>query len=231
MQRSRLCFAHSLHYITLSAFQTPPTPEVTSGASTITCYEIQPTGPARRLATQQVGLHDQRFIVNFIVMSRQITSNHVMSRHVTSCHVMSRHVTSCHVTSCHVTCHVMSCRVTSCHVISRHATLCHVMSRHVTSCHVMSRYITSCNVMSRRKSRDVHMTNASLSTDFFHPQSIQIRHCVFVSCPKGCRYHTALAVYNLVIDEMIIILNMTSVDENITSYIYFYSQRIQINTR
>ena len=28
----------TLHYITLSAFQTPPTPKVTSGASTITCY-------------------------------------------------------------------------------------------------------------------------------------------------------------------------------------------------
>ena len=31
-------FECSLHYITLSAFQTPPTPKVTSGASTITCY-------------------------------------------------------------------------------------------------------------------------------------------------------------------------------------------------
>ena len=29
---------HKLHYITLTPFQTPPTPEVTSGASTITCY-------------------------------------------------------------------------------------------------------------------------------------------------------------------------------------------------
>ena len=28
----------TLHYITLPAFQTPPTPKVTSGASTITCY-------------------------------------------------------------------------------------------------------------------------------------------------------------------------------------------------
>ena len=28
----------TLHYITLSAFQTPPTPKVTSGASTITCH-------------------------------------------------------------------------------------------------------------------------------------------------------------------------------------------------
>ena len=52
--------------------------------------------------------HDQCFIVNFIVMSR----------HVTSCHVMSHVIMSHHVTS-------------------RHATSCHVMSRHVTSCHVM----------------------------------------------------------------------------------------------
>ena len=28
----------TLHYITITAFQTPPTPKVTSGASTITCY-------------------------------------------------------------------------------------------------------------------------------------------------------------------------------------------------
>ena len=42
------------HYITLSAFQTPPTPEVTN-----MLYEIQPTGPACRLATQQVG-YDQK---------------------------------------------------------------------------------------------------------------------------------------------------------------------------
>ena len=49
-------------YITLSAFQTPPTPKVTSGASTCCnymLYEILPTGPARRLATQQVG-YDQK---------------------------------------------------------------------------------------------------------------------------------------------------------------------------
>ena len=50
------------------------------------------------------------------------------------------------------------------------------MSRHVTSCHVMSRHVISCYVISRRKSRDGHTTNASLSTDFFHTQSIQIKH-------------------------------------------------------
>ena len=35
--------------------------------------------------------HDQCFIVNFIVMSRHVTSCHVMSRHATSCHVIPRH--------------------------------------------------------------------------------------------------------------------------------------------
>ena len=91
-----------------------------------------------------------------------------------SCHVMPRHVR--HVTSCHVMSrHVTSCHVTSCHVMSRLATSCHVMPRHVMSRHVMSR-VTSWHVMSRRKSRDGHTTNASLSTDFFHTQLIQIRH-------------------------------------------------------
>ena len=74
--------------------------------------------------------HDQRFIVNFTVMSRNVMSCHVMPRQVMSCHVMSRHATSCHVMSRHVT---------SCHVMPRHATSCHVISRHVTSCHVESR--------------------------------------------------------------------------------------------
>ena len=92
---------------------------------------------------------------------------YLMSRHVTSCYVMSRHVTSCHVTSRHVT---------SCHVMSRLAPSCHVMPRHVMSRHVTSRHVTSCYDISRRKSRDDHTTNASLSTDFFHTQSIQIKH-------------------------------------------------------
>ena len=117
------------------------------------------------------------------IMSRHFTSFHVMSRHVTSCHVMSRHVTSCHVMSRHATwctsCHVMARHVTSFHVMSRHVTSCHViylMSRHGTSCHVMSRHVISFYVISHRKSRDGHATNASLSTDFFHTQSIQIKH-------------------------------------------------------
>ena len=95
---------------------------------------------------------------------------YVMSRHVTSCHVKSRHVMSCHAMPSHAT----SC--TSCHVMSRHVTSCHVTSCHVTSCHVMPRHVTSWHVMSRRKSRDGHTTNASLSADFFHTQLIQIRH-------------------------------------------------------
>ena len=120
----------------------------------------------------------------------------VTSCHVTSCHVihvsrfMLRHVTSCHVISRHVI---------SCHVMSRHVTSCHVMSRHVTSCHVMSRHVTSWHVMSRQKSRDGHTTNASLSTDFFHTQLIRVEHAVFVGFPEGCRYHTASAVYDLVL--------------------------------
>ena len=93
-----------------------------------------------------------------------------MSRHVMSRHVMSRHVTSCHVM------YLMSRHGTSCHVMSYHVMSRHVMSCHVTSCPVMSRHVISCYVISRRKSRDGHATNASLSTDFFHTQSIQIKH-------------------------------------------------------
>ena len=105
-----------------------------------------------------------------------------MSRHVASCRVMSRyvrhvpHVASCHVLSRHVmSYHVMSRHVTSRHghVMPRHVTSCHVMPRHVMSRHVTSRHVTSCYAISRRKSRDDHTTNASLSTDFFHTQSIQ----------------------------------------------------------
>ena len=166
--------------------------------------------------------HDQRFIVNFVVMSCNVKSCHVMPRHVTSFHVMPRYATSCHVMLCHATsrhvmprhvmsCHVMSRHATSRHVISHHVTSCHVMSRHatsrnVTSCHVlprhaMSRNVTSCHVVARHvtsKSRDIHTTNASLSTDFFHTQLIQIRHNRVRWLSEGCRYHTALAVYDLV---------------------------------
>ena len=98
-----------------------------------------------------------------------------MSRYVALCHVISRHVTSCQVMPRDVP-HVTSWHVMSCHVISRNVTSCHVMSRHVTSCPVMSRHVISWYVISRRKSRDGHATNTSLSTDFFHTQSIRIKH-------------------------------------------------------
>ena len=42
--------------------------------------------------------------------------------------------------------------------------------------HVTTRHATSWHVMSRRKSRDGHTTNASLSTVFFHTQLIWIKH-------------------------------------------------------
>ena len=102
------------------------------------------------------------------VASRHVASCRIMSRHVMSCHVMSRHGTSRHVTSCHI----MSRHVTSCHVMylmSRH-----VISRNVTSCHVTSCHVMSHLAPSRRGT--VTATNASLSTDFFHTQSIQIKH-------------------------------------------------------
>ena len=95
----------------------------------------------------------------------------------------------------------MSCHTTSCHVMSRNVTSCyvrHVTSRHVLPRHVTSRHATSWHVMSRRKSRDGHTTNAPLSTGFFH-NSFELSMIVFVGCPKGCRYHTASAVYDLVI--------------------------------
>ena len=99
-----------------------------------------------------------------------ITSFHVILRHVTSCHVMSRHSTSCHVM------YLMSRHATPCHVMPYHVMSRHVKSCHVTSCHVLPRHVTSCYVISRRKSRNGHTTNASLSTDFFHTKSIQIKH-------------------------------------------------------
>ena len=66
--------------------------------------------------------------------------------------------------------------VTSCHAMSRHAMSCNVTSCHILPRHVTSRHVTSCYIISLRKSRDGHTTNASLSTDFFHTQSIQIKH-------------------------------------------------------
>ena len=144
--------------------------------------------------------HDQCFIVNFIVMSRHVTSCHVMSRHFTSWHAMPRHVTSRHVIiSCHVMlrdviwCHVMprhttSCHVTSRHVTSRHVTSCHfmtshIMSRpatHVTSCHVMSPHVTSCHAMSRHfMSHHVtpcHVMSRHVTSWCVQPCHVQPRH-------------------------------------------------------
>ena len=80
---------------------------------------------------------------------------------------------------------------------------CHVRSRHVTSCHVMPCHVTSCHIRSCRKSWDGHATNALLSTDFFHTQLIQFRHnrfrCLSRRVPN-CRYCTASAVYNLILN-------------------------------
>ena len=100
-----------------------------------------------------------------------------MSRHVTSCHVMLRHVTSCHVMSRHAT----SRSVTSCHVMSRH-----VMLRRGTSCHVESLGTVT------RPTLHCQLT-------FSTRNSFELSMTVFVGCPEGCRFHTALAVYDLVL--------------------------------
>ena len=120
----------------------------------------------------------------------------VTSRHVTSCHVihvshvMLRHVTSCHVISPYVmSCHVMSRHVTSCHVMSRHATSRSVTSCHVMSCHVMSRHVTS-----KVAGRSLHC-----QLTFSTRNSFELSMTVFVGCLEGCQYHTASAVYDLVI--------------------------------
>ena len=113
-----------------------------------------------------------------------LLSCHVMPRYVTSCHVMSYLVMSRHVSLCHVT---------SCHVMSRHATLCHVISRQVTSRQVMSRHVTS-KVAGRS-----HDQRFIFNWLFSHANSFKLGITVFVGCPEGCRYHTASAVYNLVL--------------------------------
>ena len=154
----------------------------------------------------------------------------VTSRHVTSCHVihvsrvMLRHVTSCHVISPYLmSCHVMSHNVTSCHVMSRHVTSCNVTSRLATSCHVMprhvvSRSVTSCHVMSRhvmlRRGTSCHVESLGTVTrptlhcqlTFSTRNSFELSMTVFVGCPEGCRFHTALAVYDLVLVEILKVL-------------------------
>ena len=112
-------------------------------------------------------------------------SRHVMSRHVTSCrmmYLMSRHGTSCHVMSYHV----MSRHVTSCHVMSHLAPSCHVMSYHVTSYHVESRRTVT------RPTLHCQLTSSTRN-------QFKLSMTVFVGCPEGCRYHTASAVYDLVL--------------------------------
>ena len=127
-----------------------------------------------------------------------ITSYYVMSRNSRK----SRHVTSCHVISPYVMlCHVMSRNVTSCHVMSRHVLPRHVTSCHITVCHVMSRHVmlrhgTSCHVESLGT---VTRPTLHCQLTFSTCNSFELSMTVFVGCPEGCRYHTASAVYDLVI--------------------------------
>ena len=95
---------------------------------------------------------------------------------------MSRHVTSCNVTSR---------LATSCHVMPRH-----VVSRHVTSRHVMLRRGTSCHVESLGT---VTRPTLHCQLTFSTRNSFELSMTVFVGCPEGCRFHTALAVYDLVL--------------------------------
>ena len=113
-----------------------------------------------------------------------------MSRHVTSCHVMPRHVTSCHVM------YLMSRYATPCHVMPYH-----VMSRHVTSCPVMSRHAMSHHVTSYHFESRGTVTQPTLHCQLTSSTCNQFKlsMTVFVGCPEGCRYHTASAVYDLVV--------------------------------
>ena len=162
----------------------------------------------RHVASCRVMSH---YVTSFHVMSRHVTSRHVMSRHVTSCHVMSRHVTSCHVMSRHVTsCHVMSRHVphvTSWHVMSHHVILRNVTSCHVTSCHVMSHLAPSCHVMSYHVTSYHVERRGTVTRPTLHCQltsstrnQFKLSMTVFVGCPEGCRYNTASAVYDLVLN-------------------------------
>ena len=79
--------------------------------------------------------------------------------------------------------------------MSRHAT-----SRSVTSCHVMSRHVmlrrgTSCHVESLGT---VTRPTLHCQLTFSTRNSFELSMTVFVGCPEGCRFHTALAVYDLV---------------------------------
>ena len=126
-------------------------------------------------------------------MSHYVTSFHVILRHVTSCHVMPRHAP--HVTTCHamsrqaISRNVMS--VMSRHVMSRHVTSCPVMSRHVMSHHVTSYHFKSRGTVTQPT---LHCQLTSSTRNQF-----KLGMTVFVGCPEGCRYHTASAVYDLVL--------------------------------
>ena len=79
--------------------------------------------------------------------------------------------------------------------MSRHAT-----SHSVTSCHVMSRHVmlrrgTSCHVESLGT---VTRPTLHCQLTFSTRNSFELSMTVFVGCPEGCRFHTALAVYDLV---------------------------------
>jgi len=79
--------------------------------------------------------------------------------------------------------------------MSRHVTSCHVMSHLATSCHVMSYHVTSYHVESRgtvtRPTLHCQLTSSTRN-------QFKLSKTVFVGCPKGCRYNTASAVYDLV---------------------------------
>ena len=125
----------------------------------------------------------------------------VASRHVALCHVISRHVMSRHVMSRHVmylmSRHGTPCHVMSYHVMSRHVTSRHVMSHLAPSCHVMSYHVTSYHVESRgtvtRPTLHCQLTSSTRN-------QFKLSMTVFVGCPEGCRYNTASAVYDLVIN-------------------------------
>ena len=123
-------------------------------------------------------------------MSRHVALCRIMSRHFTSCHVMSRHATSCHV-MCFMSRHATPCHVMPYHVMSRHVTSCPVMSRHAMSHHVTSYHSES------RETVTQPMLHCQLTSSTRNQFKLSMT--VFVGCPEGCRYHTASAVYDLVL--------------------------------
>ena len=119
-------------------------------------------------------------------MSRRVMLHYITSFHV----IMSRHVIPHHATWC-TSCHVMPHHVTSCHISN--VTSCHVTSHHVTSYHVESRGTVT------RPTLHCQLTSSTRN-------QFKLSMTVFVGCPEGCRYHTASAVYDLVIIIIITII-------------------------